>query len=150
MLRKLFYYSAIIILMFGIQACSSEPEPIVYGEDNCAECRMLATDKKFGAELITEKGKIYKFDAVECLISFYNKSDLKNSNNLKMYVVDFSNPSKLIDVSKSYFLKNDLFHSPMSLNVLAFENKDSLMKIKNKYEGEEISWQKLLSNTDLH
>ena len=36
---------------------------------------MKISDGKFGAELITSKGRIYKFDDMHCMISYHKKSE---------------------------------------------------------------------------
>jgi len=53
-----------------LTACSHEPDPIRYGKDACAHCKMTIMDKRFSAELITAKGKVFKFDAAECMAGF--------------------------------------------------------------------------------
>ena len=45
-------------------------EEINYGVDACAYCKMNIVDPKFGAELITKKGRVYKFDAIECMVNY--------------------------------------------------------------------------------
>ena len=60
-----------------ISACTVEPQPIQYGRDNCAFCKMTIVDGRYGSELVSSKGKVFKFDAVECLINF----DLQNPSN---------------------------------------------------------------------
>ena len=52
------------IVVALISSCSRSPEPIDYGTEECALCKMLITDQKYGSEIITEKGKNYKLDAV--------------------------------------------------------------------------------------
>ena len=46
------------------------PRPIAYGRDACAECRMVASDPRFGAQLETATGKLYVFDSIECLAAY--------------------------------------------------------------------------------
>ena len=44
-------------------------------------CKMTLVDKKFGAEVVTKKGKVYKFDDLNCMIKFYQ---LRISNPKKI------------------------------------------------------------------
>ena len=62
------YGIAVILLM--IVACDPESKPIVYGEDKCEFCRMSIVDQRFAGEVVTQKGKAYKFDAVECMVNY--------------------------------------------------------------------------------
>jgi copper chaperone NosL len=97
-------------------------------------------DKKFGAELVTQKGKVYKFDDVNCMLNFYN--DTENSAEQFKYklVVDFSQPEKLITASDAFFLKSDEIKSPMASEIAAFESKDSMEKLKEEWNGIYLVW----------
>src|SRR5690606_30570495 len=64
--------AACLLLLFT--ACKPEAQAIDYGFDSCTHCKMTIADNRYGAELVTQKGKVYKFDAVECLTA-YEESD---------------------------------------------------------------------------
>lgn len=132
-----------ISFLFIFLSCQKSPEPINYYNEECSLCQMTISDPKYGAELITQKGKIYKFDSIECLITFLHnfKSEEVNST----WVTDFSQPQKFIKSEKAIFLKSDELESPMGLNVCAFESKDSLNTIKEKLGGEVLSWNDLIN-----
>ncbi|MDX1911017.1 MAG: hypothetical protein SFV22_06010, partial [Saprospiraceae bacterium] len=69
--RKTSASMAVIAVLSGclnMVACSTGPEPIRYGQDNCHACKMTLTDRRFGAEIVTKKGKVYKFDDLNCLM----------------------------------------------------------------------------------
>jgi len=80
-------------------------------------------DKKFGAELVTTKGKVYKFDDINCMLSFYNSGSMHKENYEHKLMIDFSQPGKFINVEKAYFFKSDEIKSPMASGVAAFETK---------------------------
>ena len=53
-------------------ACApAGPRPLAYDHDACAFCRMTVGDPRYGAELVTVKGKVHTFDSIECLASYY-------------------------------------------------------------------------------
>lgn len=131
-----------ILSLFFIQACSSEPEPIKYGHDSCEHCKMLISDHNYGAELITKKGKIFKFDSIECLADY--QKTLSNEEIHSMWVVNFYPPNELINIKNAYFLLSDNLKSPMGLYLSAFNNDVELNKIAEKYGGKEINWEDLL------
>ena len=62
--------NSVFILLLLISSCNTEPQKINYGKDLCEHCKMTIMDKKFGAELITKKGKTMKFDSGECTCYF--------------------------------------------------------------------------------
>ncbi|MBS4035036.1 MAG: nitrous oxide reductase accessory protein NosL [Ignavibacterium sp.] len=132
----------LILLMFV--ACGNDPEPIIFGEDNCAHCKMMITDEQFGAELVTDKGKIYKYDSIECLLEQLHKNTFRDDQIGSMWVVDFSNPRTLIDAKTAYYTKNDDFRSPMGLNVQAFGDFGDFEKFFNDNDGKKLTWTDLV------
>ncbi len=48
--------------LFMIACVSNEPKPIKLNVDTCEFCKMTISNGKFGAELLTKKGRYYKFD----------------------------------------------------------------------------------------
>ena len=77
---------SIVSFLFLI-SCSTEPEPLVYGTDICHNCKMTLMDNKFGAELVTKKGKVYKFDDMNCFLNFYN-SGYENVDDFQRTLVE--------------------------------------------------------------
>ncbi len=61
---------SILILLLIVTNCSVSPKAIDYGNDGCHFCKMTIVDKLHAAEVVTNKGKVYKFDATECMINF--------------------------------------------------------------------------------
>lgn len=140
LLFRLFTFIILLPLSFLFLSCSPKPEPINYGQDVCDLCKMNITDNKFAAELITTKGKIYKFDSIECLFQFKNSILDENEKIHSEWVNDFSNPGELIDLNKAHFLLSEQFRSPMGLNVLSFSSENELLKIKSEFGGKELSY----------
>lgn len=135
-------FITLIAAVTFIVACGAEPEPINYGKDNCEYCKMLITDSKYGAELITQKGKIFKFDSIECLAAY---SDLRNPKEINtMWVVNFYQPNDLINVNDSHFLLSENLRSPMGLYLSAYKEESNLLEIKKQYGGKKINWNELV------
>ena len=131
--------------MITLISCSVEPEPLQYGEDACHTCKMTLMDKKFGAELVTKKGKVYKFDDVNCMLTFYNSGEVDPSGFLYRLVVDFSQPGKLVDASNAFYLKSSEIKSPMASQIAAFEKKEVLDESKEQLEGIYLVWGELVT-----
>jgi copper chaperone NosL len=106
---------------------------------------MLIVDNKFGAEIVSNKGKIYKFDATECMINFFRLGKI-NKDEVSFYLVtDASEPAELIDAIKSFYLISEKFPSPMGANLSAFERIETAEKFLLIYGGEIKNWYELLS-----
>ncbi|MCF8241784.1 MAG: nitrous oxide reductase accessory protein NosL [Melioribacteraceae bacterium] len=135
-MKKSMLVSAIILI--ALTACSYEPEPIRYGEDNCDLCKMQISDHKFGTEILTSKGKAIKFDSIECMADYSSK--LNPDHIESFWVTDFSNAGKLISIEEVKFLRSDELRSPMGLSLLALSDETELRDLTNKFGGEELSW----------
>lgn len=127
-------------LLITLLSCSAEPEPLQYGEDACHHCKMTLMDKKFGGKLVTKKGKVYKFDDVNCMLSFYNSGEIQPSDFAHKLVVDFSRPATLIEAADAFYLKSPQIKSPMASQVAAFKTKESMEDVKNELKGIYLVW----------
>ncbi len=129
---------AILLFLFS---CSTESEPINYGTDQCDHCRMTIMDKKFGAEIITKKGKAVKFDALECMINYLLENKIIESDVDKYYCVDYSEPAKLTDAKEMTYLVSPKIKSPMGENISAYSVKNTAEKSSGDFGGEIFSWE---------
>ena len=122
--------------------CSVSPQPIDYGNDGCHFCKMTIVDKLHAAEIVTTKGKIYKFDATECMINFLDEFD---TSTIKLYLSNnYTEPESLIDATQATFLISENIPSPMGAFLSAFKDKKEAIKIYTKKGGELYSWEELL------
>ena len=128
-LRLLFIFCFISVL----SACSVEPEPINFGNDHCVYCKMIISDPKYGAELVTDKGRVYKFDAIECMIPYFKENPETKFNYIM--AVAYDEPQKLKKVEELHFVQNEHFKSPMGKNLAAFS--------KEPKEFESLDWKQL-------
>jgi len=123
----------VIIFLVCFFGCSPTSKKIQFGTDQCAHCKMTISDSKFGAELVTDKGKIYMFDSIECMIAFFTKSEQEVAHSFKYFwTIDYSNQGELLDAKNALYLKDDNFNSPMGMNVASFKDISSMQKFKKK------------------
>ncbi len=148
--KKTFITSSTLIpiLVIGISiaalsGCSTKPQPLRIGQDNCDFCKMTISDHRFGAELITKKGKVFKFDDEKCIIGFLNTKKVVQADISGIYFVDFSIPAKLVNVDEAHFLQSPALKSPMGGNIAAFSNEDSLANTFQQINGNKISWEEM-------
>ena len=139
-----FYLLLFLLAAINLLSCNTAPEPIKVGTDNCYFCKMTISDDRFGAEIVTAKGKVYKFDDTHCLLSYLKTKDLPEANIKAIYLTDFNGQHQLLNTQKALLLKSDLLHSPMNGNIAAFENADSLKLMQQKFPGEIVNWDVLL------
>ena len=123
-LKTAFAASSILFLT----SCSSEAEPINYGKEACQFCKMTIVDDRFGAEIITKKGKVYKFDDLHCLVHYMKENKVNEANLVHIVVNDFNNKGSFLPVHKAFFVKNEVFKSPMRGDIAAFKSEDAAEK----------------------
>jgi copper chaperone NosL len=63
--------ASVALIAFLLIGCNPKAEKINLGKDQCAECKMTIVDPKFGAEIVTKKGKVYKFDDTHCIADVF-------------------------------------------------------------------------------
>lgn len=130
------------VAMFFLAGCNSGPAPIRLGQDSCDFCKMAIADKNFGAEIITNKGKVYKFDDTHCLAAF--RAEKIDSNIVRdVYLVNFDDPHNFIKAGEALLIRSDEIHSPMGGNTAALDKEDAAKALQSKVNGERISLQEL-------
>ena len=141
--KKIITPAMIILLGLSLVACNVEPEPLYFGKDGCHSCKMTLMDNKFGAEISTSKGKIYKFDDANCMLTFYTSGLVPVEEVKEILIVDFSKPAKLINARNALYVKSESIKSPMASNVAAFESNEDLKKFNAEWNGIPLSWGEL-------
>lgn len=136
---------AMLLLAFGwiattLSSCNTSPQSIRIGKDNCDFCKMTISDARFGAEIVTKKTKLFKFDDEHCLISFLQAKQVKEPDIAGVYFTDFNSPHQLIKVEEAIFLQSPALKSPMNGNIAAFRDEESFEKAFQKFYGNKISW----------
>jgi copper chaperone NosL len=121
-------------------SCKSGPEPIRIGRDACASCRMTIEDTRFGAELITDKGVVLKFDDIQCLQDYLSGSGAAQRKIARIYFSDFCATHSLLPADASWLLESKTLHCPMNGHLAAFSSTDSLKTALVVFPGEIKKW----------
>ena len=100
-------------------------------------------DPKFGAELVTEKGKIFIFDDVNCMLGYMDSEEGKGQVFKHILVMDYLNPGTLLDANFAHYLKSPEFKTPMASEVVAFPDYQLLKEYKVKNGGVCLAWGEL-------
>jgi copper chaperone NosL len=128
-----------ILTLLLVTSCKVEPEKINYGEDGCHFCKMTIVDNQHASQLVTAKGKVYKYDAIECLINDLKKRD---STEVGMLLVnDYSNPGELISAESATFIISEGIPSPMGAFLSGFSTKEAAEKVISENGGTLYNWQ---------
>ncbi|WP_297794519.1 nitrous oxide reductase accessory protein NosL [uncultured Eudoraea sp.] len=136
-----FIFVSLILLICA--SCEISPKPINYGSDGCHFCSMTIVDKQHAAQIVTKKGKAFKFDAVECMMNHLRDLDMAS---VELFMVnDFQAPGELIDAKKATFLISKEIPSPMGEYLSAFSSSVEAEQIEAENSGKLYSWDELLT-----
>ena len=135
------HHLSILALLVLLASCSADPRPIAYGQDGCHHCKMTLMDPKFGAELVTEKGKVFVFDDVNCMLMYMDS--VEDEAYKHVLVTDYLNAGVLLEAKTAFYLKSEQFQTPMASQVVAFPDFDLLEEYKRKNGGVYLAWGEL-------
>ena len=136
---------ATFLILFTSFSCSNEIKSINYGKDNCSFCKMTIMDKKFGVEIISQKGKIFLMDDLGCAQQFIKNNSIGINEIKDVYVNNFNGSGQLMNFKQSFLVKNESLGSPMRGNFAAFLTLDEANNYLKSNGGELIAIQNVIS-----
>ncbi len=143
----------ILFLIVGslFLSCNKSRQPINYGEDQCDFCSMGIVQKTHSAQLVTSKGKQYKFDAIECMVNFL-KDDIDKYSEANLFVANYNQPGVMIDAKNASYLISKNITSPMGANLSAFISVEKANEAQKEFDGKIYNWLELQTviTTDIH
>jgi len=136
------------LLVLFVSSCSNKPQPFNYGKDVCDNCKMTIVDPKFGGELITKKGKVYKFDDAACLIHFLKSGPVRESEISQRLLINFQKQNDFVDVNKAFLVVSPELRTPMGGDAAAFVSQQEAEKMKNTTTGEIRNWNDVFNKSE--
>ncbi|WP_422858469.1 nitrous oxide reductase accessory protein NosL [Flagellimonas sp. S174] len=133
--------SSAYLLLILILSCKVAPEPIVYGETSCNFCSMTVVDKQHAAQLVTAKGKVFNFDALECMINYLSEVEVQEIGLLLTNT--YHQPEVLTEVQNCTFLISEGIPSPMGAYLTAFQTVGEAQTALAEHHGELFTWEEL-------
>jgi copper chaperone NosL len=105
---------------------------------------MTIVDRQHAAQLVTKKGKTFKFDAIECMLNHMKEID---TSTVALYLCNYySEPGEFISSEKATYLISDNIPSPMGEFLTAFDSVESASMAKEENGGVLYSWNELLNH----
>lgn len=139
----MFRIASVAAFIIMLNACTPESKPIHYGEDKCDFCRMSIVDKRFGGEIVTQKGKIFKFDAVECMVNYIDQR-VEDESKLKFILTNtYDNPGELCNVSECTYLISKNMPSPMGMFLNPLKKRSEAINLQKENSGSILNWEEL-------
>lgn len=144
--RNAAFASAFVTILI-LAGCSQEPQTVHIHQDDCSHCRMIISDMRFATQLVTDKGKAYKFDSVECMIQFSNENK-KITGNAKMWVSIYNRPGTWIGIDDAFLVEAESVKSPMGMNWFAVSEENIAERYVKEHTGKLLDWNLLLEKSE--
>jgi copper chaperone NosL len=142
-------WSRLVVLLLAVplaSACEVAPEPLHVGAEECDHCRMLISDRRFAAQLLTSKGKAYKFDAIECMHAFIGAGTVATADIHSTWVMDLEGSGDWIPTGEATFLRSPAIRSPMGAGLAAFASREAAETAARDLGGSVMGWEALLAS----
>jgi copper chaperone NosL len=135
--------TAAVFIMVFCTSCSTGPQPIQFGKDACDFCKMTILDLRFGGEVVTKKGKVYKFDDIHCITSFLKSAQSEKTNVAGIYLLEYASQNKFVHAAQSFLLRSNDLRSPMGSNTAAFMSEANREQCKQQVNGTIVQWNEI-------
>lgn len=133
-MKVLKFYILITILLFS---CKPEkPVTIQPKEHKCEYCKMQIHDMLFDSQVITKKGRRYYFDAIECLVAWWQENKEQTDT---LWVKNYANKNVWIELRQAKILQSPKIPSPMGAYFSAYKTEDEINEFQKKYGGNVLS-----------
>ncbi|WGF91614.1 nitrous oxide reductase accessory protein NosL [Aequorivita marisscotiae] len=132
----------LLVILVLFTACTVKPQPINYGSDVCHYCNMTIVDKQHASQMVTAKGKAFKYDAIECMVHSL-QDEFKDTEMAHQLVADFYQPGELINATEASYLVSEQLQSPMGANLSAFKNTENGQKALEEFSGKIYTWKEI-------
>ncbi len=130
-----------MILVTAVLGCQQGPQAIAYGTDACEFCAMTISDDRYGAAILTDKGRTYKFDSIECMLQATMEGEKLASVQVdQWYVTSYPARGVLVSAPAVSFLASGNLPSPMGAGLTAFANQVDAENMQREKSGEILNW----------
>ncbi|WP_340102496.1 nitrous oxide reductase accessory protein NosL [Rhodohalobacter sp. 8-1] len=140
-MKKYLVISTLVLFLFS--ACfNQEPKEINLHTDECTYCKMVVSDRQFASQLVSDKGKSYPFDSIECMAAYaYQTPDL--ADKAKLYVADFTQPVQWLLLDNADIYRAESVQSPMGLSLFALPGQETMPP--EIADAEQMGWDEIIN-----
>lgn len=133
----------VFLVTLLLASCEAGFDPVQYGHDACVHCKMTIIDKRYASEMVTKKGKVYKFDDIVCLKKYMSDNNF-GPEDLLIFVADYSNPDgKFLDAKQAVYLHHAIFRTPMNGGYAALATSEKGLALKDSLHTDLLKWENL-------
>jgi copper chaperone NosL len=110
----------------------------------CAYCDGVTVEARFGGQLTTVEGDVYRFMSVECLAGFLLEGRVPAERIVALEVVDYSHGERLIDATTAHYVRMQFERSPNGLDLAAVATERVAGTLHYFHGGERMDWARVL------
>lgn len=140
--RRLRLALALSLPALALAGCGRErdlgPPKIVYGQQECDECRMIISEERYAAGLAIDgpEGIVKQaFDDVNCMVDVLRRQ----SAAAIPYVHDYDT-LQWLDARAAHFLHSDNLQTPMASGLASFASRAAAQKLAERFPGKVIDF----------
>ena len=133
----------VLLAAIFVSSCNSGPEPFAYGKDVCEDCMMTIMEPRYGAEIISKKGKVFKFDDVHCVVNYLKKEKIQQGDIKQTLFINYNKENDFVDGNTVLFVSSPQLKSPMNSNLAAFATQEEAQKKAAETAGKIHDWKTL-------
>jgi copper chaperone NosL len=117
----------------------SRPPNLRFGEEACAQCRMIISDERFAAAVVIETGEVLKFDDIGCLI----RHETDNARPVAVYWVRSFGGSGWLNAHTASFVHLTKVRSPMDYGLAALPTAQAAQELADDPAVRPLRWDDL-------
>lgn len=117
--------------------------------ESCEVCRMAVEEEAFATQVLTDRGRTYFFDSVECLARYLDHEG-GVAETRAAWTTDFLEPGRWLEAEEAAYLQGEEVRSPMGLGLAAFSSPteaERLMEAEG-IDGEVLTWEEVRGYVD--
>lgn len=130
------------VLLVGCQSSLSDlPPQVRYGEEACAQCRMLISEARYAAALAGASGEVEKFDDIGCLVRYRARHP---GTAKHVWVHDFVS-DRWLEASSAFFVQSRELGTPMGSGLVALATLAEATQFSRTVHGDVVPFGSLAS-----
>lgn len=130
------------VLAGFLSGCGSEETlpRVRYGEDMCANCRMIINDPQCACVVETADGEFRKYDDFNCMFLDVEREKLTPKRYL---VPNYAKPDEWLDGTQAYYVRADDLQTPMGSRVLALPSQEQAEAEAKRLNGKVLRFEEV-------
>lgn len=126
-----------VLAFSGCGSAESLPR-IRYGEDACANCRMIINEPQFGCAIETPDGEFRKYDDFNCMFLDVAREKLAPK---RYFVPNYHKPEEWLDGTQAFYVRADDLQTPMGSRVLAVPSREEAEQEAQRLKGKVLTFE---------